>query len=118
MLLDLKFSVGTLGLAMGTFVAGLYGMNLENFIEESHLGFAGVTSASVVFSLMVTWYGLTRLRKVRRVRMGMGDDRGVALSQQHWFRDDGPYGMLDLKNREKLKMMNLRKPVAKRGWLG
>jgi magnesium transporter len=74
MLLDLKFSVGTLGLAMGTFLAGLYGMNLENFIEETNWGFAGVTGVSVVFSLIVCWYGLTKLRRVQRIKM-MDDER-------------------------------------------
>ncbi len=69
MLLDLKFSIGTLGLAMGTFMAGLYGMNLENFIEETNWGFGAVTSGSLAFSLIVCWYGLVKLRKVQRVKM-------------------------------------------------
>jgi len=42
MLLDLKFSIGTPGLAMGTFMAGVYGMNLESSIEETNWGFASV----------------------------------------------------------------------------
>ena len=74
MLLDLKFSVGTLGLAMGTFIAGLYGMNLENFIEETSWGFLGVTGVSILFSLWVCRYGLLKLRKVQRVKM-QGDER-------------------------------------------
>lgn len=39
MLLDLKFSIGTLGIGAGTFIAALYGMNLKSFIEESDFGF-------------------------------------------------------------------------------
>lgn len=35
MLLDLKFQIGTLGLGAGAFVSALYGMNLQNFIEET-----------------------------------------------------------------------------------
>ncbi|GKT96234.1 LOW QUALITY PROTEIN: inner membrane magnesium transporter Mrs2 [Colletotrichum tofieldiae] len=109
MLLDLKFSVGTLGLAMGTFLAGLYGMNLENFIEDTYWGFAGVTITSTICSLIVCWYGLVKLRKVQRVKM-MFDERGPltrssrqlsssssaaaaqpsAVAGQHWFQDDGP----------------------------
>ena len=69
MLLDLKFSVGTLGLAMGTFLAGLYGMNLENFIEETNWGFGAVTSMSTFASILVCWYGLIKLRKVQRIKM-------------------------------------------------
>jgi magnesium transporter len=69
MLLDLKFSIGTLGIGSGAFVAALYGMNLKNFIEESDLGFWGVTGWCVVFAGIVCGYGLTKLRKVQRVSM-------------------------------------------------
>lgn len=69
MLLDLKFSIGTLGIGSGAFVAALYGMNLKNFIEESDLGFWGVTGWCTVFAGIVCMYGLTKLRKVQRVSM-------------------------------------------------
>lgn len=69
MLLDLKFSIGTLGIGSGAFIAGLYGMNLKNFIEESNLGFLGVTSWSFVFAAIVCAYGMIKLRKVQRVSM-------------------------------------------------
>ncbi|KAI0172483.1 cora-domain-containing protein [Hypoxylon sp. FL1284] len=108
MLLDLKFSVGTLGLAMGTFIAGLYGMNLENFIEETNWGFTAVTGASIVFSLLVCKYGLTKLRKVQRVKM-QGDDRPGPNSQYHWFHDEGNVGLLDPRNREMLRRLNMKK---------
>ncbi|KAK2060915.1 cora-like Mg2+ transporter [Colletotrichum caudatum] len=129
MLLDLKFSVGTLGLAMGTFLAGLYGMNLENFIEETNWGFAGVTITSTICSLLVCWYGLVKLRKVQRVKM-MFDERGPltrpsrqltspsAAAQpsvgagQHWFRDDGPAGLLDARNRETFRRVTNQKAAA------
>ncbi|GAD99294.1 inner membrane magnesium transporter mrs2 [Paecilomyces variotii No. 5] len=69
MLLDLKFSIGTLGLASGTLVSALYGMNLKNFIEESDLGFGAVSVACFISSAVVCLYGLAKLRKVQRVRM-------------------------------------------------
>ncbi|KAL0937552.1 inner membrane magnesium transporter [Colletotrichum truncatum] len=121
MLLDLKFSVGTLGLAMGTFLAGLYGMNLENFIEETNWGFAGVTGISIVCSLIVCWYGLVKLRKVQRVKM-MFDERGplsrsssigtTSNRSQHWFQDDGPVGLLEARNREKFRRVTNQKAAA------
>jgi magnesium transporter len=84
MLLDLKFSIGTLGIGSGAFVAALYGMNLKNFIEESDLGFIGVTGWSIVFSAIVCAYGLTKLRKVQRVSMwGEGGRRG-----RNWRDED------------------------------
>ena len=69
MLLDLKFSIGTLGIGSGAFFASLYGMNLKNFIEESDLGFLGVTAWSAISAVVVCWYGLRRLRLVQRVSM-------------------------------------------------
>ncbi|CZT05632.1 related to inner membrane magnesium transporter MRS2, mitochondrial precursor [Rhynchosporium agropyri] len=77
MLLDLKFSIGTLGIGSGAFIAALYGMNLKNFIEDSDIGFWGVTGWSMVFAGVVCAYGLTKLRKVQRVSMwGEGGRRG------------------------------------------
>ncbi|KAI1760573.1 cora-domain-containing protein [Hypoxylon sp. FL1150] len=108
MLLDLKFSVGTLGLAMGTFIAGLYGMNLENFVEETNWGFAAVTSASVIFSLLVCKYGLAKLRKVQRVKM-QGDEKRGLEREYHWFHDEGNVGLLDPRNREMLRRLNMKK---------
>lgn len=69
MLLDLKFSIGTLGLAFGTLCSSFYGMNLKNFIEESDFGFAGVTGFCFGASAFVCWFALLKLRKVQRVRM-------------------------------------------------
>jgi hypothetical protein len=69
MLLELRFSIWTLGLGAGTFVAALYGMNLKNFIEESDAGFIGVSVICGVASVFVLMYGLNRLRRVQRVSM-------------------------------------------------
>jgi magnesium transporter len=77
MLLDLKFSIGTLGIGSGAFIAALYGMNLKNFIEESDFGFLGVSGFSAVFAGIVCMYGLHKLRKVQRVSMwGEQGNRG------------------------------------------
>lgn len=70
MLLDLKFSIGTLGIGSGAFIAALYGMNLKNFLEESDFGFLGVTVWSFVFAGVICGYGLAKLRKVQRISMG------------------------------------------------
>ncbi|KAI9904044.1 hypothetical protein N3K66_000573 [Trichothecium roseum] len=117
MLLDLKFSVGTLGLAMGTFLAGLYGMNLENFIEETDWGFASVTGLSAFFSLLVCWYGLTKLRKVQRIKMG-SQERPHLPRPHAYAADDSPFGLLDAGNRERLRRMNMQRSTsaAKKAW--
>ncbi|KAL8824644.1 MAG: hypothetical protein Q9170_008090 [Blastenia crenularia] len=69
MLLDLKFSIGTLGIGSGAFIASLYGMNLKNFVEESDFGFLGVSAWSFIFAAIVCSYGLKKLHKVQRVSM-------------------------------------------------
>lgn len=80
MLLDLKFSISTLSITAGTFVAALYGMNLKNFIEESDFGFYGISAWCTVFGVMVAAYGLTKLRKVQRVSM-YGHGPGALVSR-------------------------------------
>ncbi|QIW98901.1 hypothetical protein AMS68_004419 [Peltaster fructicola] len=69
MLLDLKFSVLTLGTTVGMFIAALYGMNLENFIEESEYGFFGISGLCVLLTGAASAWGLKRLGKVQRVRI-------------------------------------------------
>ncbi|KAM5508252.1 magnesium ion transporter [Microsporum canis] len=69
MLLELKFSIGTLGMAAGTLFSALYGMNLKNFIEESDIGFGAVSVTCFALTAFVCTYGLIKLRKVQRVRM-------------------------------------------------
>ncbi|KAJ5895813.1 uncharacterized protein N7473_005212 [Penicillium subrubescens] len=80
MLLDLKFSIGTLGLATGTLFSALYGMNLKNFIEESDFGFGGVSVVCFAMTGVVCLYGLAKLRKLQRVRMWGESGVGGALS--------------------------------------
>ncbi|CAI7639096.1 unnamed protein product [Penicillium palitans] len=84
MLMDLKFSIGTLGLATGTLFSALYGMNLKNFIEESDFGFGGVSVVCFALTGLVCVYGLSKLRKLQRVRMwgesGVGGSTFAPLS--------------------------------------
>ncbi|RFU74925.1 mitochondrial inner membrane magnesium transporter mrs2 [Trichoderma arundinaceum] len=117
MLLELKFSIGTLGLAMGTFIAGLYGANLENFIEETNWGFGAVTAASTIFSLVVCWYGLVRLRRIQRIKM-MGDERPRLSRGQSYYDDGAALGILDSRNRELLLRAHMQKAInnKKRWW--
>ncbi len=79
MLLELKFSIGTLGLAAGTLIAGLYGMNLKNFIEESDAAFGTVSLFCFGLSAIVAMYGMRKLRKVQKVRM-WGEGYGSQLN--------------------------------------
>lgn len=141
MLLELQFSVYTLGIALGTFLAGLYGMNLENYIEETAYGFPAVSIGSAFFGGLVLWWGLVKLRKVQRVRMRQpatrprkgGGGANNSATEQPADRDNlGPYGlareysrdspmaMLEAKHKEKLRraaQMKERRP-QKAGVMG
>ncbi len=85
MLLELKFSIGTLGLAAGTLVAGLYGMNLKNFIEESDIAFGTVSLTCIALSAIVALYGMRKLRKLQRVKLwGEGNVSHLNSSRGNW----------------------------------
>jgi magnesium transporter len=86
MLLELKFSICTLGLGAGTFIAALYGMNLKNFIEESDLGFWGVSGVCGVLSVLVLMYGMRRLRRVQKVSMWGDSPSHLTKSRQDEVR--------------------------------
>ena len=82
MLLELKFSIGTLGISLGMFIAALYGMNLENFIEETNYGFFGISALSTAIAIVGCVYGLRKLRKVQRLSMwGEGSSSSASSSR-------------------------------------
>lgn len=68
MFLEAKIAIHTLGLAAGTLVAGLFGMNLVNFVEESPYGFVLVTGACTVISLIFSIYGMRNIRRIQRLK--------------------------------------------------
>lgn len=126
MLMDLKFSIGTLGLATGTLFSALYGMNLKNFIEESDFGFGGVSVICFALTGIVCVYGLSKLRKLQRVRMwgesGVGGSTFAPLSpnrgalggnRNNWRADsiEPVWGSLPGENRPE-RMRRLKENAA------
>lgn len=100
MLLEIKFSVGTLGLAAGTLVAGLYGMNLKNFIEESDLAFGTTSLTCFGLSAIVCMYGMRRLRRIQKVRMlGEGYGSDWATRRGNWRSEAMEHAALPWENR-------------------
>ncbi|KAF2499790.1 cora-domain-containing protein [Lophium mytilinum] len=102
MLLELRFSIFTLGLGAGTFVAALYGMNLKNFLEESDLGFGAISAWCTLFGVIVCVYGIKHLRKVQRV--SMWGEHGVKAKQKRTWPDWGLVGGPGGADRERLGM--------------
>jgi len=97
MLLDLRFSILTLSITAGTFVAALYGMNLKNFIEDSDLGFPIISTWCTVFGFGVLIWGLTRLRRVQRLSM-WGHGGGAKAVKGGWGLGAWGGGSRSLKN--------------------
>ncbi|CAK9440144.1 uncharacterized protein LODBEIA_P42440 [Lodderomyces beijingensis] len=69
MLLGLKFSTGMLSMGIALYLAALYGMNLENFIEESDGGFEAIVVCSCVSLLVLLLISLKQLKKVEKITM-------------------------------------------------
>ncbi|KAF8430863.1 Mg2+ transporter protein cora-like protein [Boletus edulis BED1] len=65
--LDLKVSIGTMGLGSGALAAGLFGMNLQSHMEEMPYAFAAMSVASSAIAALVAWTGLWRLAKIRKI---------------------------------------------------
>ncbi|CCK67897.1 Mfm1p KNAG_0A02080 [Huiozyma naganishii CBS 8797] len=65
MLLGVRFSIGMLSLGGAIFVGSVYGMNLENLIEETNYGF---TSAVVVGCISTVWLYVASIRKLHRLQ--------------------------------------------------
>lgn len=65
--LDLKVSIGTMGIGMGALIAGLFGMNLTSHIEATPYAFVAMSVLSTAVAVLVSWTGLRRLAKIQKV---------------------------------------------------
>ncbi len=68
MFLNAKIGIHTLGLAGGTLIAGLFGMNLVNYLEEAPYGFFVITGACVVISSLFSIYGMRNIRRIQSLK--------------------------------------------------
>ncbi len=66
MILETKVEIAMLAMATATLVAGWYGMNTVNFLEQSGYAFAVIVSGSVLGGGMIWMFLLRRLRNIRR----------------------------------------------------
>ncbi|THZ29321.1 cora-domain-containing protein [Aureobasidium pullulans] len=96
MLLDLQFTILALGIGVGTFFAGLYGMNLKNFIEETDFGFPLVSISCGFFCMVAIVWGLRKLRKVQR--LSMWGESGSLSPENHGRRGRGSWREVDPQN--------------------
>ncbi|KAH9849033.1 cora-domain-containing protein [Lenzites betulinus] len=71
--LDLKVSMLTMGLGIGTLIAGVFGMNLKSHFEEYDYAFYVMGAASIAASMGVAYIGTKRLAKIRKVGLSNGN---------------------------------------------
>ncbi|CCM01214.1 uncharacterized protein FIBRA_03262 [Fibroporia radiculosa] len=81
--LDLKVSIWTMGIGIGTLVAGMFGMNLKSHIEDNTYAFAIMSVFSVVIALVFSWTGLRRLARIRKV--GLATNSRKLSVRHHWL---------------------------------
>ncbi|EIM81924.1 Mg2+ transporter protein cora-like protein [Stereum hirsutum FP-91666 SS1] len=65
--LDLKVSIGTMGIGVGALIAGIFGMNLTSYMEETPYAFAAMSAMSFTVAMLVAWGGLRKLAKIQKV---------------------------------------------------
>ncbi|KAF1914795.1 hypothetical protein BDU57DRAFT_519987 [Ampelomyces quisqualis] len=69
MVLEAKIEIMMLGLASATLVAGLYGMNVINYSEQSPWAFGVLVSSSLIGTLLISRYGLRQLKRIQKMRL-------------------------------------------------
>lgn len=69
MLLGIKFSIGMLSLGGPIFLGSLYGMNLENFIEETNYGYILITTLGLASMAVLYFICVRRLHKLQRMSL-------------------------------------------------
>ncbi|KAH8101766.1 cora-domain-containing protein [Cristinia sonorae] len=69
--LDLKISILTMGIGIGTLVAGVFGMNLRSNLEDTEYMFYIMGALSMLIAAGFSWSGLHRLAKIRKVGLSV-----------------------------------------------
>lgn len=69
MVFEAQLEVWMLGFAVSTFVAGLFGMNVVNYLEDSATAFAFLASACAMGTVLISRYGMRRLGAVRKMQL-------------------------------------------------
>ncbi|KAL6301437.1 hypothetical protein BKA93DRAFT_797437 [Sparassis latifolia] len=73
--LDLKVSILTMGVGIGTLVAGLFGMNLRSHLEDNEYAFAVMSGFSIIVAAAFAVTVLRRLAKIRKVGLSANNRR-------------------------------------------
>lgn len=82
MVFELRITIAILGFSVGVFFAALYGMNLKNYLEESHYGLVAVTVALSAVALLITIFNLKTLVATQKATLSSDKFRG-SKKQRH-----------------------------------
>ena len=80
MLLGIKFSLGLLSLGGAILVGSAYGMNLENFIEETNYGFIGTIAVGLISTVWLYALGIRTLHRLQKVSLLSRINRDIKKS--------------------------------------
>lgn len=69
LLLGIRFTIGLLSLGGAIWVGSLYGMNLENFIEETSYGFFFMSLFGIVSMVWLFAYSIRHLHKLQKMSL-------------------------------------------------
>jgi len=83
--LDLKVSIVTMGLGVGTLVAGLFGMNLKSHIEDNEYAFGVMSVLSMTIAAIFAWRGLSILARIRKVGLSAGNGSQKKPRHRFWL---------------------------------
>ncbi|KAI0075960.1 Mg2+ transporter protein cora-like protein [Panus rudis PR-1116 ss-1] len=78
--LDLKISILTMGIGIGTLFAGLFGMNLTSHLEQHNFAFYVLSTVCILLTAMFSWVGLRRLSRLRKVGLSANGKRRAKAS--------------------------------------
>ncbi|KAJ5902307.1 hypothetical protein N7495_002835 [Penicillium taxi] len=69
MIFEAQLEIWMLGFAMSTFVAGLFGMNVINYLEDSKSAFIVLVSACALGTVLLSRFGIWKLKKFRKLQL-------------------------------------------------
>ncbi|KAJ5752490.1 Magnesium transporter MRS2/LPE10 [Penicillium odoratum] len=69
MIFEAHIEIWMLGFAVSTFVAGLIGMNVVNYMEHTPYAIVWLASGCVIATLLISRIGMWKLRKVRKMQL-------------------------------------------------
>lgn len=82
MLYRLQITIVSVSFALSLYIADLYGMNLENWIEDTHWGMPVVVAVIIVVNCVGTLVNFRKLKSIKQISMAGITNAGVVRSSK------------------------------------